>query len=114
MPRPRGSRNKRAGSAAVESEYTAQIAELEQELKQNGNEIEALSAQLLELKKDLLDRKAESKKLNRKLNQLIQKRNDAEAAAAEQARRSEAGKLLEAMLADGRSADEIISMLKPQ
>ena len=93
MPRPKGSKNKKT-TIVIEAETLANIDE----------KIAAAEAAIVELTEGLKAKKAE-------LKELTKAKVEAEKAAAEKKAEEEKAKLLEAVVASGKSIDEIIEMI---
>lgn len=93
MPRPKGSKNKKA-TVVIEADSIVNINE----------KIAAAEAAIAELTERLKSKKAE-------LKELTKSKVEAEKIAAEKKAEEEKAKLMDAIAASGRSVDEIISLI---
>lgn len=114
MSRPKGSKNKKTllSEAQLGSQITAQRA-LKNKLT---SEEQKLETQMENLKAQLKSKKKELRAAERKLNALIERKSQADAAAAAQAanaaQKQEVEKVLSKLVNSGKSADEILELLK--
>lgn len=114
MSRPKGSKNKKTllSEAQLGSQITAQRA-LKNKLK---SEEQKLEAQMEALKDQIKAKKKELRSAERKLAALIERKSQADAAAAAQAanaaQKQEVEKVLSALVNSGKSANEILELLK--
>lgn len=116
MPRTKGSKNKVKVAA---DDYAAQIAEIlkekeaaEAEIAKTNASIEELKTDLKSMKETLKMQKADAKAVEKKLAKLEAKKAAADAAAEAEAKRIQAQEMINKLLAEGISADEILEKLK--
>ena len=109
MPRTKGSKNK---PKTVTADYVSQIAEKQSAKEALSAEIASITANIDTLKADLKEKKASLKAIDKEIVKLENKKEKADAKAAEEAKKAEAESVLEKLLAEGMSADEILAKLK--
>ena len=110
MPRPKGSKNKKSIQTVAQVE--AQIAK-KQELKAALEADHASIAAEVEKQKKLLSaKKKELRAVEKDLLVLEEKKAEAEAIAAAAAQKVEIEKVVSKLVSSGKSADEILEMLK--
>lgn len=116
MPRTKGSRNKVKPAA---NDYAAQIAEIQKEKEAAEAEVAKTNASIEELKTDLKSlketlkmQKADVKAADKKLAKLEEEKAKADAAAEAEAKKIQAQEMINQLLAEGMSADEILEKLK--
>ena len=109
MPRPKGSKNK---PKIVTADFATQIAEKQSAKEALTAEIASITANIDTLKADLKVKKATLKKVEKEVEMLEAKKAKADAKAAEDAKKAEAESVLKKLLAEGMSADEILTKLK--
>lgn len=116
MPRTKGSKNK----TKIENvDYAALIAEKQQEkdaalaeLAEAETAQEDLQAQLDALKETLKAKKAAIKSIDKEISKLTAKKAKADAIAEAEAKKAEAQEMVNKLLAEGMSVDEILEKLK--
>ena len=110
MPRPKGSKNK----ATLEKlrSVDAEIAELNYQKKKLENAQEKLIAKRAEISTAIKENKKELTVVNRKLGKLEEKKAEADATIADNLAREEIQKRISALIADGKSAEDILSMMQ--
>lgn len=114
MSRPKGSKNKKTllSEAQLGGQITAQRA---LKVKLEGEE-QKLEAQMEELKAQIKSKKKELRAAERKLNALIERKSQADASAAAQAanaaQKQEVEKVVSKLVNSGKSAEEILELLK--
>lgn len=116
MPRTKGSKNKVKVAA---DDYAAQIAEIlkekevaEAEIAKTNASIEELKTDLKSMKETLKMQKSDAKAVEKKLAKLEAKKAAADAAAEAEAKKIQAQEMINKLLAEGISADEILEKLK--
>ena len=110
MPRPKGSKNKK--SILTVAQVEAQIA-AKQEMKKTLEADEAGIAAELEKQKQLLRaKKKELRAVEKELLVLEEKKAEAAAIASAAAQKVEIEKVVSKLVSSGKSADEILEMLK--
>ncbi len=117
MPRPKGSKNKPKTGAAVTAKkttknYEAILAEKTAEKEQLTTEIAALTADLDALKAQIKTKKAALKAADAQIVKAAAKKAAAEEKAAAEARKVEVSSVLDKLLADGMTAEQILEKLK--
>ena len=110
MPRPKGSKNKKtlAKNADIDaqiSEKNGALAALEEEYTTVSQIIAENSAKLKALKKDM-------RVLSRQIASLEAKKAESAAAALAAEKKQEVQAKIDALVADGKSLDDILNMLK--
>ena len=106
MPRTKGSKNK---PKTVTADFATQIAEKQSAKEALTAEIASITANIDTLKADLKEKKTALKKAEKEVVTLEAKKARADAKAAKKA---EAESVLKKLLAEGMSADEILTKLK--
>ena len=115
MPRPKGSRNKpKNGEAAVKSSAVGKLGALEQEIEKLTEEAAQAAEEVSAAEEALKARRAELKKLQKDLASAEKKLDVQKAAAEEEQRIEQAKEVAAAFLKSGKSADEVIALLKDQ
>lgn len=116
MPRTKGSKNKMKTAG---SDYAALIAQAQKEKEEAEAEVAKTNASIDELKTDLRSmketlkmQKADVKAAEKKLTKLEEGKAKADAAAEAEAKKMQAQEMINQLLADGMSADEILEKLK--
>lgn len=114
MSRPKGSKNKKTllSEAQLGNQIVAQEAlkrKLESEEQKLEEQMENLKAQIKSKKKEL---RAAEKKLNSMVERKTKADADAAAAAANAAQKQEVEKVISRLVSSGKSADEILELLK--
>lgn len=116
MPRTKGSKNK---VKVAGSDYAALIAQAQKEKEEAEAEVAKTNASIEELKTDLRSmketlkmQKADVKAAEKKLTKLEEGKAKADAAAEAEAKKMQAQEMINQLLADGMSADEILEKLK--
>ena len=109
MPRTKGSKNK---PKTVTADFATQIAEKQSAREALSAEIASVIANIDSLKADLKEKKTSLKAIDKEIVKLENKKEKADAKAAEEAKKAEAESVLKKLLAEGMSADEILAKLK--
>lgn len=116
MPRTKGSKNK---VKAIANDYEALIAQAQKEKEEAEAEVAKTNASIEELKTDLQSmketlkmQKADVKAAEKKLTKLEEKKAKADIAAEAEAKKIQAQEMINQLLANGMSADEILEKLK--
>lgn len=112
MPRPKGSKNKVAMTAAAPVDYATLIDEKQSAKDALNAEVTSIAANIDSLKADLKSKKAEIKKLDKELAKLAEKKDEADKKAADAAAEKEAVDLVKKALANGTTVDDILELLK--
>lgn len=112
MPRPKGSKNKGAMTAAAPVDYAALIDEKQSAKDALNAEVTSITANIDSLKVDLKSKKAEIKKLDKELARLSEKKDEADKKAAIEANKKKAEELVANALANGMTAEDIAELLK--
>lgn len=114
MPRTKGSKNK-VKAAGVDYENliaAAQKEKEEAEVAKTNASIEELKTDLQSMKETLKMQKADVKAAEKKLTKLEEKKAKADIAAEAEAKKIQAQEMINQLLANGMSADEILEKLK--
>lgn len=116
MPRTKGSKNK-VKVAGVDYENLIAAAqkekeEAEAEVAKTNASIEELKTDLQSMKETLKMQKADVKAAEKKLTKLEEKKAKADIAAEAEAKKIQAQEMINQLLANGMSADEILEKLK--
>lgn len=116
MPRTMGSKNK-VKAAGVDYENLIAAAqkekeEAEAEVAKTNASIEELKTDLQSMKETLKMQKADVKAAEKKLTKLEEKKAKADIAAEAEAKKIQAQEMINQLLANGMSADEILEKLK--
>lgn len=116
MPRTKGSKNK-VKAAGVDYENLIAAAqkekeEAEAEVAKTNASIEELKTDLQSMKETLKMQKADVKTAEKKLTKLEEKKAKADIAAEAEAKKIQAKEMINQLLANGMSADEILEKLK--
>lgn len=116
MPRTNGSKNK-VKAAGVDYENLIAAAqkekeEAEAEVAKTNASIEELKTDLQSMKETLKMQKADVKAAEKKLTKLEEKKAKADIAAEAEAKKIQAQEMINQLLANGMSADEILEKLK--
>ena len=109
MPRAKGGKNK---PKVVTADFATQIAEKQSAKETLTAEIASITTNMESLNADLKEKKASLKAIDKEIVKLEAKKEKADAKAAEEAKRAEAESVLNKLLAEGMSADEILAKLK--
>ena len=109
MPRTKGSKNK---PKTVTADFATQLAEKQSAKEALSAEIASVIANIDSLKADLKEKKTSLKAIDKEIVKLENKKEKADAKAAEEAKKAEAESVLKKLLAEGMSADEILAKLK--
>ena len=110
MPRPKGSKNKKSiqSVAQVEAQITAQ-----QQIKKDLEDRQAkILAAIDEQKKLLKDMKRDLRTVEKALLSLEEKRAEAVAIETAAAKKQEIEQVVSKLVSSGKTADEILAMLK--
>lgn len=110
MPRTKGSKNKKKTAANVD--YASLIAEKQAEQADVTNQIASKNEELAALKTELKTLKAQAKSLDKEIAKLEAAQAAKDAAEAEAAKKAELEDVLNQLMADGMSAQEILDKLK--
>ena len=110
MSRPKGSKNKK--TLLSEAQLGDKIAAAEAAMKKLEAEERKLSAALENSKAQLKAKRKELRTAERALNTLRVKKEQADAVAAEAAQKMEIEKVVSSLVSSGKSADEILDLLK--
>lgn len=116
MPRTKGSKNK-VKAAGVDYENLIAAAqkekeEAEAEVAKTNASIEELKTDLQSMKETLKMQKADVKAAEKKLTKLEEKKAKADIAAEAEAKKIQAQEMINQLLANGMSADEIFGKIK--
>lgn len=116
MPRTKGNKNK-VKAAGVDYENLIAAAqkekeEAEAEVAKTNASIEELKTDLQSMKETLKMQKADVKAAEKKLTKLEEKKAKADIAAEAEAKKIQAQEMINQLLANGMSADEILEKLK--
>ena len=110
MPRPKGSKNKKSKKAVVD--FTAQI----EERKAAKADLENEQATILSVNKSnqerMKDVKRDIRSVEKEIAKLEAKKAEADAAAAAALMQEEIQKRIAALVAEGKTREEILEMLK--
>ena len=116
MPRTKGSKNKVKADA---NNYETLIFQAQKEKEEAEAEVAKTNASIEELKTDLRSmketlkiQKADVKVAEKKLTKLEEKKAKADIAAEAEAKKIQAQEMINQLLANGMSADEILEKLK--
>lgn len=110
MPRPKGSKNKKSIQTVAQVE--AQIAAKKETKAALEADQAGLTAELEKQKQLLKAKKKELRAVEKELLALEEKKAQAEAIEAAAAQKVEIEKVVSKLVSSGRSADEILEMLK--
>lgn len=116
MPRTKGSKNK-VKATGVDYENLIAAAqkekeEAEAEVAKTNASIEELKTDLQSMKETLKMQKADVKAAEKKLTKLEEKKAKADIAAEAEAKKIQVQEMINQLLANGMSADEILEKLK--
>lgn len=114
MPRPKGSKNKVKSTRKVTStaDLAALIADKFSAKEALAAEIAVLTDNLSALKAELKQKTAALKAVDKELAKLETQKAEADAKAAEEAKKAELDEMIKKLMADGVSAAEILEKLK--
>ena len=113
MPRPKGSKNKAPRKTTPPTtDFTTLIAEKSSTKEALVADIAAVEENLTALKADLKAKKAELKTVEKELRKVEEQKVEADARAAEEAKKAELESVLQKLMTDGVSAAEILEKLK--
>lgn len=112
MPRKKGSKNLSVRGKKNETGYADRITQLEADLTASDERITALTDVIAKQKSELFAEKKIHKQLAKKLTTLKGRQAQLESQAAAEAKKAEAEKLVAELLASGKTADEIMNLLK--
>lgn len=108
MPRPKGSKNKKASTAAqVKSDITEKDATIEQLTKR----VSAITREIEERKADLKAAKKELRAAEKAKAALDAKLQEAEAIESAQAKKAEIEAVVSKLVSSGKSAEDILAAL---
>lgn len=110
MSRPKGSKNKK--TLLSEAQLGDRIAAAEVAKKKLEAEERKLTAAMENTKAQLKEKRKELRTADRTLNILREKKAQSDAAAAEAAQKIEIEKVISTLVKSGKSADEILDLLK--
>ena len=110
MSRPKGSKNKK--TLLYEAQLDDRIAAAEVAKRKLAEEERKLMAAMEDMKVQLKAKKKELRAAERTLTALREKKRQADAVAAEAAQKKEIEAVVKTLVSSGRSADEILDMLK--
>ena len=110
MPRPKGSTNKKSKKAAVD--FTAQIAERKAAKADLENEQATILSVIKSNQERLKDVKRDIRSVEKEIAKLEAKKAEADAAAAAALMQEEVQKRVAALVAEGKTREEILEMLK--
>ena len=110
MSRPKGSKNKK--TLLSEAQLDDRIAEAEVVRKKLAAEEKKLLATMEDVKAQLKVKKKELRAAERLLIQLRDRKEKADAVAAAAAQKQEIEKVVSSLVSSGKSADEILDLLK--
>lgn len=110
MSRPKGSKNKK--TLLSEAQLDDRIAEQRVLKAKLEKEEQKLLKQMEEIKALLKAKKKELRAADRALNQMLEKKAQADAVAEAVAQKKEIEKVVSSLVSSGRSADEILDLLK--
>ena len=110
MSRPKGSKNKK--TLLSEAQLGDRIAEQRAAKKKLEGEEKKLLAAMEDLKAQLKCKRKELRAANRTLAALEEKKANADAVAAAAAQKQEIEKVVSSLVSSGKSANEILDMLK--
>ncbi len=110
MPRPKGSKNKKTVQTIPQVE--TQIAAKQQVKAALEADQAGIVAEIEKQKQLLRAKKKELRAVEKDLASLAEKKAEAEAVAAAQAQKAEIEKAVSKLVSSGKSADEILEMLK--
>ena len=110
MSRPKGSKNKK--TLLSEAQLDDKIAAAEAAKRRLAAEERKLTAAMEDVKTQLKAKKKELRAAERTLTALREKKKQVDAVAAEAAQKKEIEAVVKTLVSSGRSADEILDMLK--
>ena len=110
MSRPKGSKNKK--TLLSEAQLDDKIAAAEVAKRKLEDEERKLLVAMEDVKAQLKAKKKELRAAERALTVLREKKKQADAIAAEAAQKKEIEAVVKTLVSSGRSADEILDMLK--
>ena len=110
MSRPKGSKNKK--TLLSEAQLDDKIAAAEVTKRKLEEEERKLMASMEDVKSRLKAKKKELRTTERTLAALREKKKQVDAVAAEAAQKKEIEAVVKSLVSSGRSADEILDMLK--
>ena len=110
MSRPKGSKNKK--TLLSEAQLDDKIIAAEAAKKKLESEERKLVTALEDVKAKLKAKKKELRKADRALTVLLDKKEQADAVAAAAAQKKEIEKVVSSLVSSGKSADEILDLLK--
>ncbi len=110
MSRPKGSKNKK--TLLSEAQLDDKIAVAEESRKKLASETRRLENSLEDVSTRLKAKKKELRAAERLLNQLRDRKEKADAVAAAAAQKQEIEKVVSSLVSSGKSADEILGLLK--
>lgn len=111
MPRPKGSKNKRKTTSA-KTDFPTLIAEKQAAKVELAGQVESKNEQLAALKAELKDLNGKVKALDKEIAKLETAQAAQEAAKAEEAKKAELESVLQQLMSEGMSAQEILDKLK--
>mgnify|MGYP002801931587 CR=1 FL=1 len=111
MPRPKGSKNKKKAIQA-NTDYAALIVEKQASKAELTAQVESKNEQLAVLKAELKALNGQVKSLDKEIAKLETAQVEQEAAAAEEAKKAELESVLQQLMSEGMSAQDILDKLK--
>ena len=110
MPRPKGSKNKKSAKAVID--FTAQIEDRKAAKADLENEQATILSVIKSNQERLKDVKRDIRSVEKEIAKLEAKKAEADAAAAAALMQEEVQKRVAALVADGKTREEILEMLK--
>ena len=110
MSRPKGSKNKK--TLLSEAQLGDKIAAQQAVRKKLEEDEKKLLATMEELKVQLRSKRKELRAADKALAALVEKKDQADAVAAAAAQKQEIEKVVSSLVSSGKSADEILDLLK--
>ena len=111
MPRPKGSKNK-AKTPVVIIDYAAELEKKTAEKNTLEADITALEADIDGLKVQIKEKKTELKALDKEIAALERKKSRQDAEALRKAQKEEIDKVIQQLLDEGMSMEEVLSRLR--
>lgn len=111
MPRPKGSKNKKKATTAS-TDYAALIAEKQTAKAELTAQVESKNEQLAALKAELKELNRQVKSLDKEIAKLETAQAVQEAAQAEEAKKVELENVLQQLMSEGVSAQDILDKLQ--
>ena len=110
MPRPKGSKNKKSTKAAID--FTAQIEDRKAARADLENEQATILSVIKSNQERMKDVKRDLRAIDKEIAKLEAKKAEADAAAAAALMQEEVQKRVAALVAEGKTKEEILEMLK--